>query len=584
MYRRDIEELILIAEEAEENYDLRRAADFYEKAWKKAKRDGNFARDEKILNVLLRLSRIYQILGNFRKALRSLRKALSLSKETDDLKSQADILRKIGDVLGRCSKWDESLKYYRESLEIYEKIGDLRGIAHVNNGMGMVLFERGKMEEALENYHKALRIARQINLSSLLAYTANNLGACYNVMGEWEVALTYYRKSLEEHKKLENLQGIAQVQHNIGITLLDQRKYKEAREYLLKSFRLSKRIKEANLEALSSLNLANLCIRTNRLRKAELYLNTAYQIFSKQKDLLGIAEFYKLMGIVERRKGKLEKAEELLEKSLKIYEKSDNPLGLAETYRELGILYEERGKREKTWKWLESSFKVFKGLKAKKESQSVREELLRLEYLYLSTLRDLGASVDRKDPYTLGHSERVASLAFQLALFLDLEKEYIKGILAAAFLHDIGKLRIPDKILKKPAKLTEEEYEVMKNHPLFALEELHSLEFPWEVKPFIRHHHERYDGKGYPDGLKNEQIPLGARIIAVVDTFDALTTERPYRPPYSEGEAVNIMRGVKGTQLDPDLVDAFVSLLEGYEFKEEGIEKLWEKSFFWELD
>jgi putative nucleotidyltransferase with HDIG domain len=182
-----------------------------------------------------------------------------------------------------------------------------------------------------------------------------------------------------------------------------------------------------------------------------------------------------------------------------------------------------------------------------------------LNAVYFSTIEALAQSIDAKDPFTHGHIRRVQMYALRLARELGVTAEgELKAIEAAALLHDMGKVGVPEYILNKPAKLTAAEYEKVKLHAGLGANILSSIEFPYPVVPIVRHHHERWDGCGYPDGLKGTEIPLGARILAVADCFDALTSDRPYRPRLSEAAAVDLLMSERGRSYDPTVVDAFI--------------------------
>lgn len=184
-----------------------------------------------------------------------------------------------------------------------------------------------------------------------------------------------------------------------------------------------------------------------------------------------------------------------------------------------------------------------------------------LEHAEISTISALILTEEAKDPYVRGHSQRVTKCAVELAMELGLAKEELKTIERAGILHDLGKVGISDAILSKPGKLNDEEWISIKKHPRRAVEILQPLTFLKEEKGMISHHHERYDGKGYPDGLKGEEIPLGARILAVADTFDAMNSERAYRKPLPEDAILKELTDGAGTQLDAKLVTAFLALL-----------------------
>jgi len=168
-------------------------------------------------------------------------------------------------------------------------------------------------------------------------------------------------------------------------------------------------------------------------------------------------------------------------------------------------------------------------------------------------------AIDSKDPYTEGHSERVAYLSVILSEKLEMEKERIQKILIAGLLHDVGKIGIPEAILRKNGKLSKEEYELVKSHTIKGEEIVKPLD-P-EIAKIVRHHHERWDGKGYPDGLKDGEIPLEVRILSVCDVFDALTSDRPYRRAYPLEEALKIMEEGRGTQFNPEIVDLLISTI-----------------------
>jgi putative nucleotidyltransferase with HDIG domain len=187
--------------------------------------------------------------------------------------------------------------------------------------------------------------------------------------------------------------------------------------------------------------------------------------------------------------------------------------------------------------------------------------LHKLNDLYLATIKALAMAIDAKDQVTHGHIRRVQVYAVGLAKALGVADEpTLKGIEAGALLHDTGKIAVPEYILNKPGRLTAQEYERMKTHVTIGAEILGGIDFPYPVIPYVRHHHENWDGTGYPDRLAGEAIPLGARILSVVDCFDALTSDRPYRRALSTEAALDILRERSGTMYDPAVVDAFVGI------------------------
>jgi putative nucleotidyltransferase with HDIG domain len=187
--------------------------------------------------------------------------------------------------------------------------------------------------------------------------------------------------------------------------------------------------------------------------------------------------------------------------------------------------------------------------------------LAEVNRLHLSTIEALAHAIDAKDGVTHDHIRRVQTRAVELAVRLGVgDPLELKAIEAAALLHDVGKLAIPERILNKPGKLTTTEFERMKSHARIGAEILSEVDFPYPVVPIVRHHHENWDGSGYPDGLHGSEIPLGARILAVVDCFDALTSDRPYRRALSIEETFEVIIARRGTMYDPAIVDAFREL------------------------
>ena len=187
--------------------------------------------------------------------------------------------------------------------------------------------------------------------------------------------------------------------------------------------------------------------------------------------------------------------------------------------------------------------------------------LSQLNRLYLSTIETLAMAIDAKDQITHGHIRRVQQYAVGLAKHLGIvDPSQISAIEAASLLHDMGKLAVPEYILNKPGKLTPAEFERMKLHASIGADILSAIDFPYPVVPIVRHHHENWDGTGYPDGLHSTSIPIGARILSVVDCFDALTSDRPYRPRMSDADAIRILLARRGSMYDPLIVDTFIAI------------------------
>lgn len=218
------------------------------------------------------------------------------------------------------------------------------------------------------------------------------------------------------------------------------------------------------------------------------------------------------------------------------------------------------------------TFLVLKNLKRFDSGQEIAEDLTEQLRKMLSVdsspqslyeiVTSLSSALDARDHYTNGHSERVIRYAKQIARELEMPANHQEELVYLCLLHDIGKIGIPDHILNKPGKLTPEEFEIMKRHAEIGEKIISPLEALKNLKPLIRHHQEFYDGSGYPDGVSGVEIPLACRILSVVDTFDAMTTDRPYRAALPEEAAIAELKRCAGTQFDPKIVEVFIKVLE----------------------
>jgi diguanylate cyclase (GGDEF)-like protein/putative nucleotidyltransferase with HDIG domain len=190
-----------------------------------------------------------------------------------------------------------------------------------------------------------------------------------------------------------------------------------------------------------------------------------------------------------------------------------------------------------------------------------RRHVAEMADLHLATIEALALAIDAKDQTTQAHIRRVQVYAAGLARALGMRESDIQGVKTAALLHDIGKLAVPEHILSKPGPLTQEEFQKIRAHPQVGAEIISAVPFPYPVAPLILSHHERWDGKGYPRGLRGEDIPLGARILAVVDQFDAMTSDRPYHRAMSPEAAMALLNQEKGKALDPTVLQTFITML-----------------------
>ena len=235
-----------------------------------------------------------------------------------------------------------------------------------------------------------------------------------------------------------------------------------------------------------------------------------------------------------------------------------------ETIKRLDI----QGYCEKSDKFDQILLLVESGLKSVSQMKVIKDINMQLENAYeeltaayRGTMESLRLAVDAKDSYTRNHSDRVSYYSALLASKLNLSEEDVNLIKDGGLFHDIGKIGIPDAILQKTSKLSDEEYDDIKNHPSIGAKIISPAKIFDKLLPMVKHHHERFDGRGYPSGLSEEEIPLHARIVSIADAFDAMTSDRSYRPRYTLFKALEELEKCKGTQFDPSLVDSFIAAI-----------------------
>ena len=212
---------------------------------------------------------------------------------------------------------------------------------------------------------------------------------------------------------------------------------------------------------------------------------------------------------------------------------------------------------------IESGIKSIKQMyEIKRINEELAESNQKLEQAYLDMIQTLRYTVEAKDPYTRGHSDRVSEYSVLIGEKMGLSEENIKTLRVGGLFHDIGKIGIPDSILLKTDKLSDDEYSEIKNHPSIGAHILGAASIFKNIIPIVKHHHERFDGRGYPSGLKGDEIPFLARIAAVADTFDAMTSKRSYRNALDLQFVKEEIQRCKGTQFDPQIADVFLDILD----------------------
>jgi putative nucleotidyltransferase with HDIG domain len=334
--------------------------------------------------------------------------------------------------------------------------------------------------------------------------------------------------------------------------------WREADHYFRESLAGAEQLGDVRLRGLCLLNHTEVLLHHAQYDEARENADAALRVFDELGFRAEKSGAYRVLGIVYRETGKTALAEARLRTAIDLAVEADSALNEADASRELALLYQALGRNLDALRLLNAAHRLFKRLGARLAMVDITAKVAELEGTFLALVRDWGQSIESADSYTHGHCERVASYAVTVAQTLGLAEDELTTIRLGAYLHDVGKVRIPHEILNKPGRLTDEEFTLMQRHPIYGLELLASVEFPWDIKPIIRWHHEKLDGTGYPDRLRGDEIPVAAQIICIADVYDALTTTRSYRPAMPHETAIAEMRRTRHWWRT-DVFDAFMA-------------------------
>jgi putative nucleotidyltransferase with HDIG domain len=381
------------------------------------------------------------------------------------------------------------------------------------------------------------------------------------MQGNLETALRHYSRSIEILDCLGLGDEAAQLLSNIGLTHAKLGQWEEAERCYTRAGGVAARVGDEWTRMMVEVNRAALHIELRRFDSARAICDRILLQAGALHETRLLAETFKHSGVIAREMGELEQADALLRKAYDEAVAREDQLLAAEAMREQAELHLRTGRNREALQALSVSHRLFTHLHAKQDLQDVSRRLRSLENRFHDAVQAWAQTIESKDSYTLGHCERVADYACALALECGVDDASMFWFRVGALLHDVGKIVVPQDILNKPGPLTPEERRIMEGHPVAGVQLLTDVEFPWDVIPMIRGHHERYDGHGYPDRLSGEDIPLSARILCVADVYDALTTERPYRKAYSNADALRLMQGDIGRQFDPAVLTRFFRLM-----------------------
>jgi putative nucleotidyltransferase with HDIG domain len=450
-----------------------------------------------------------------------------------------EAFRRMGVIHHRRSEPVVARELCTRSLELASQLGDDPLAAEALNALAGFEMEHGALERAGEIYQRALALKGVSD--EVRARIEQNLGILANIQGGHGEALEHYERALEACRRAGDERGCAYAYHNLGMVSADQKQWGKAEACFRKSLHLAEQLHDLRLRGLCLLNYAEVHLALQQYEHARRSAEEALGIFEELDTQLAKADAYKMLGMIFRETGRPALAESRLRTAIELAIATGALLSEAEATRELAILRQSMGRNQDALALLSTAYRLFGQLHAQVDLVDVAAKVEELETTYLAVVRDWGQSIESADSYTFGHCERVAGYALAVAEQLGLDQESRTTIRIGAYLHDLGKVKVPHEILNKEGPLAPEELELIKSHPVWGLELLSGIDLPWDIEPIIRWHHERYDGTGYPDALKGDAIPLSAQLICVVDVYDALTTTRSYRPAMTREEALATM-------------------------------------------
>lgn len=505
---------------------------------------------------LLRIGRAHDRAGRLDDAVAAFAQAVEVAERSGERAALSEAQRRLGVVHHRRNNGAEARELCRRSYYGALGMGDLVLAGEALNALGIFEFEAGQMATARATYQKALSLA--FTSEELRGRIEQNLGILATIHGHDQAAFDHYRRSLQAFESAGDEPGIAIAYHNLGLIAFNRGQLEEAERHFERSGEVTVRVGDVHLQGLCLLSHSEVCHTRQQYGDAMRRAEAALVIFEQLGARMDKSAAYKVIGMVFRDTGRPVLAEERLQTAINLAVETGWVLGQAEASRELARLHQAVGRNQDALILLNAAHQLFNGLEARVELVDVAHKMAALEETFLAVVREWGQSIETSDQYTFGHCERVARYAVAVADALGLDALQQTTLRLGAYLHDVGKVRIPHEILNKPGRLTDAEFEVMKLHPVHGLELLAAVEFPWDIKPLIRWHHEKLDGTGYPDRLRGDEIPLGAQVICIVDVFDALTTTRSYRPAMAREEALAEFERCRHWWR-PDVYDAFLA-------------------------
>jgi putative nucleotidyltransferase with HDIG domain len=480
--------------------------------------------------------------GSIVEALEGYERTVEAADRAGDMEALAEALRRQGVARHVRGEIERARELCERSYAVAMAIGLNVAAGEALNALAGFDIERGEHQAARQGFERALTLGGVD--AGLRARAHQNLGILANIHGDLGEAIACYQLSLGAFQSAGDERGCALAYNNLGMASADGLAWDAAQRYFDAALDIADRLGDVPLRGLCLLNSTEVHLAAGAHARARATAEEALAIFEGLGDAASCASAQRFLGMIDRESGD-ERAESRLRTAVGLARRAAVPLEEAESLRELARLHQARRSGREALECLGAARRLFGSLDARRDAVDVGAKIAELEETWLAVVRDWGREIESADTYTHGHCERVASYSTAVAGALGLDVQARTTVRVGAYLHDIGKVRVPGELLNKAGRLTDEEFGVLKMHPQWGTEMIAGVEFPWDIVPIIRWHHEKHDGSGYPDRLAGDRIPVTAQIICIADVYDALTTQRSYKPALAPEVALAEMHAVR---------------------------------------
>lgn len=512
------------------------------------------------LDALIDSARRAQHEGDWVAAERAYTQAIELAQSGDQPERAPTLMRWLGRVYSERGDYNQANNLYEASLVAAQRLGLRHDAASALNSMAVAAQFRGQLDVAEVLYQRAATIAAEVQDPRLGAMVDQNLGMIANIRGDLSTALMRYQSALERFRVMKDDQACGRVLNNMGMLHIDVGEWASAELCFNSAFHFAERMRDLPTQGRIENNRAEMYLRRQQYEAARAACERSFRLFTRLESDAGLGSVHRFYGVLYRETGKSQMSHMHFALALKLARTCENPLLEAETESERARLFVNDRNYQHALRSLNRAHRIFTELDARREILDLQRRIDRMQDTYMQALQVWSEDEPMAYEGSVRRGSRVAEYAVRLASALGVADAHWLRI--GAYLHDVGNSGVPGPVLQKAGPLNQEEWEVVREHPAVGAKIADELEFPAELRPMIRNHHEHWDGSGYPDGLKGTDIPVTARIMCIADIFDALTSDRSFRGAFSVREALEIMQKEAGTIVDPGMFATFRMLIE----------------------